>query len=227
MSATTHQPLTKDWLFVHSLLLLAATMVDVWLKSYYVTAFTGLLVFAVFIAKNINEYSKLKPLIGWPFLVTTLRLLMVLSAPFLVTKKYFYLLPVILVSLDGLDGFLARKLNQTTAFGGQLDMETDALFCLLFSIIIANTHPDLLWVLVAGSLRYVYKIVTTLLPKKGFQETKKNYARYFAGAYFFSIVLFFILPETMAKMALLAGNVLVLFSFGISFFAFFNFNSTK
>jgi len=174
---------------------------------------------------NWPEFTLKKSWGGLPNWVTLSRLLLVIIAPFFCDYTLAVgILALSIVLLDGVDGFLARKLNQITPFGAQLDMETDAFFCLVFSLLISINHPELSWVLIAGSMRYTYKIITSIIAKNGFQESKKKYARYSAGVYFFSLLLFFFMDGTLAKTVLIVGNGLVLVSFSISFYEYFKFN---
>jgi len=73
-----------------------------------------------------------------PNIVGYVRILLV-SAAFLMAHqpKYFAVLYTISICLDGLDGYLARKLNQTSKFGAWFDVVIDLysrgyLWCYLF-----------------------------------------------------------------------------------------------
>ncbi len=215
--------LKTDWIFYHSVLLLIAYSIDIYSHKVVATPAMGLVLFMIFIIKNVKEYSRLKPIMGYPNLVTTFRLLLLFVAPFLETNFSLFVLSLLVVCSDGIDGFLARKLNQTTEFGGQLDMETDAFFCLLFSILLYVQYPNLYWVLLAGSLRYVYKIITTLKENKNLVPSGKNFARFFAGCYFISFICFYFFEENIGKWFLAIGNLLVIFSFSWSFIDYYSF----
>ena len=142
--------------------------------------------------------------------------------PFIMHNRFnVAVLGTVFVALEGVDGFLARKLDQITHFGEQLDMEADAFFCLIFSLLIVFESPEMQWVLLAGSMRFLYKIVTTIWKKEAFADTKQKYARFFAGCYFVSLVLFFYVDFSLGKYIIAIGNGLVLFSFAISFGDFF------
>jgi phosphatidylglycerophosphate synthase len=60
------------------------------------------------------------------------------------------------VVLDGLDGWLARRLDQSSAFGARFDMEVDAFLILLLSILVWQTGQTGAWVLWIGLLRYFF-----------------------------------------------------------------------
>ncbi|MFB9076189.1 CDP-alcohol phosphatidyltransferase family protein [Flavobacterium procerum] len=211
-----------DWLFYHSVLILIGLLIDVFNGSVLFSLIFGALVFLFFLVKNWDGFTEKKTWGGLPNAVTLFRLMLLFTLPFISDNRFsIAILGTLFVALDGVDGFLARKLDQITHFGGLLDMETDAFFCLMFSWLIALEHVEMQWVLVAGSMRYFYKIVTTLYTRKVFVETKQKYARFFAGCYFVSLILFFYVHFSIGKYIVAIGNVLVLFSFLISFFHFF------
>ena len=69
---------------------------------------------------------------NFPCLITFIRIigtiLMLFVAPF---SAVFYLIYTISGSSDALDGYVARKLNQSTEFGAKLDSVADILFYLV------------------------------------------------------------------------------------------------
>ena len=60
------------------------------------------------------------------------------------------------LGLDGLDGFLARRLGQTSAFGARFDMETDAVMMLAMSVLTWSAGQAGAWVLLSGFARYIF-----------------------------------------------------------------------
>lgn len=212
-----------DFLFLHSVGLLFSAILDVFYTTLAFSLTLGVLLFGFYIYDNWKDFTKYKKWGGFPNLITTSRLLLLFSIPFITSTFHFGILSLLIISLDGLDGFLARKLNQVTTFGGLLDMEVDAYFCLIFSILISTKHPELQWILIGGLLRYLYKIITFLYSKSEFKESKKKYARFIAGFYFTSFPLFFFTDYTLGFYIISTGTLLVTLSFFISFYEFFTF----
>jgi phosphatidylglycerophosphate synthase len=213
---------TLDWLFYHSIIIMIGLIADVAGGTMFFCLIAGVLVFLIFVIKNWSGFTEKKPWGGIPNMVTLFRLVLLFMTPFIMHNRFnVAVLGTVFVALDGVDGFLARKLDQITYFGGQLDMEADAFFCLIFSMLIGFESREMQWVLLAGSMRYLYKIITTVWNKEAFTETKQKYARFFAGCYFVSLVLFFYVDSSLGKYIVAIGNVLVLFSFAISFVDFF------
>jgi phosphatidylglycerophosphate synthase len=76
----------------------------------------------------------------------------------------FILLFVAAIS-DIFDGLIARKIG-ATRFGAKLDMELDAFFMLILSIIVYFFLLRGRWVLAFGLMRYIYVFVLIFLPRE-------------------------------------------------------------
>ncbi len=68
----------------------------------------------------------------------------------------FCTLGIFVLMLDGVDGYVARRSGLASAFGARFDMETDALFILVLSILAFTLQKAGAWVIAAGLLRYIY-----------------------------------------------------------------------
>jgi phosphatidylglycerophosphate synthase len=66
------------------------------------------------------------------------------------------------LTLDGVDGWLARRRGTQSRFGARFDMETDALLVLVLALLAWQSGQAGAWVLGAGLMRYGF-IVATLL----------------------------------------------------------------
>ena len=71
------------------------------------------------------------------------------------------------VALDGVDGALARRRDQASAFGARFDMETDALLILVLAALVWQQGKAGAWILAAGLLRYLFVAGSFLLPWLG------------------------------------------------------------
>ncbi|TXK60733.1 CDP-alcohol phosphatidyltransferase family protein [Alkalisalibacterium limincola] len=60
------------------------------------------------------------------------------------------------LSLDGVDGALARRLGQQSRFGARFDMETDAAVLLVLSLAVVLSGKLGPWVLAIGAMRYAF-----------------------------------------------------------------------
>lgn len=109
------------------------------------------------------------PAFGWPNAVTLTRLMLAaLVAGYTAEISQWVLQPSdslawtfalvagLAVTLDGLDGFLARTVGPRSSFGARFDMESDALLILILSVLAAVLGKVGLWVLITGLLRYLF-----------------------------------------------------------------------
>jgi len=72
---------------------------------------------------------------------------------------------VLALVLDGIDGWLARRRQISSAFGARFDMEADALLVLGLSLAVLASGRAGPWVLAAGGLRYAFVAAGTLWPR--------------------------------------------------------------
>ena len=61
-------------------------------------------------------------------------------------------------ALDGIDGWIARRLNIQSIFGAGFDMEVDAAFILVLAVLVWEYDKVGAWVLLAGVMRYLFII---------------------------------------------------------------------
>jgi phosphatidylglycerophosphate synthase len=66
--------------------------------------------------------------------------------------------------LDGVDGWLARRTDLTSAFGARFDMETDALLIMVLAVLAWQFGKAGIWVLGSGLLRYAFIAAGTVVP---------------------------------------------------------------
>lgn len=68
------------------------------------------------------------------------------------------------LSLDGVDGYFARRQGLTSAFGARFDMEIDSIFALLLALLCWQSGKAGAWVLVLGSMRYLFLAAALVWP---------------------------------------------------------------
>ena len=73
-------------------------------------------------------------------------------------------LTVLVLVLDGIDGWLARRYSLHSPFGARFDMEVDAFFILILAILAAQSGKVGGWVLLSGLLRYGFVVLGYVLP---------------------------------------------------------------
>lgn len=65
-------------------------------------------------------------------------------------------LAVLLLSLDGVDGYLARHTRLASSFGARFDMEIDALLILTISVFLWRSGEMGIWITALGLMRYAF-----------------------------------------------------------------------
>ena len=95
--------------------------------------------------------------------VTLMRAVLVALAASLITEPAQSSLAWVVVALtatvaalDGIDGWLARRTGMSSAFGARFDMETDAFFMLVLSLVVWRHHKAGVWVIAIGLMRYAF-----------------------------------------------------------------------
>lgn len=68
------------------------------------------------------------------------------------------------LALDGLDGWLARRLRLMSSFGARFDVEVDALLLVILALLVWQADRVGVWVLAIGLLRYGFVLAGLLLP---------------------------------------------------------------
>ncbi|NBB91677.1 MAG: CDP-alcohol phosphatidyltransferase family protein [Gammaproteobacteria bacterium] len=110
--------------------------------------------------------------LGWANRLTLLRAIVccVLAGAlvhpdlFIEQAGFVIALAIAALALDGLDGWLARRLGETTAFGARFDMETDAALILLLCAGLWSSGLAPAWVLAIGLMRPAFVIAGLALP---------------------------------------------------------------
>lgn len=89
--------------------------------------------------------------------VTLFRLLLIFGlAAFTARPDLMIASALLILCLDGVDGWLARKFDCASEFGEYFDKETDAFFMLVLCWLIVLDQRLGLWILLPGLMRYVF-----------------------------------------------------------------------
>jgi phosphatidylglycerophosphate synthase len=59
-------------------------------------------------------------------------------------------------TLDGVDGWLARRTSMSSPFGARYDMELDAFLILVLAVVVWQSGKAGAWILLAGAMRYLF-----------------------------------------------------------------------
>lgn len=73
-------------------------------------------------------------------------------------------LAMLALALDGLDGWVARRMDCASPFGGRLDMELDGMFTVALSLWAWSSGAAGPWILLSGALRPLFIVAARLWP---------------------------------------------------------------
>ena len=86
-----------------------------------------------------------------------------------------FLLTVIVIWADGIDGYFARKLKQTTKFGGMLDIAGDRIVEMAYWIAFASLHWIPVWVPLLYLVRGTFiDVIRAYASEQGFTAFGQN-----------------------------------------------------
>jgi phosphatidylglycerophosphate synthase len=122
----------------------------------------------------------------------------------------------LMLCLDGLDGFLARRLGQTSAFGARFDMETDAFSMLALALLVWTFDQVGGWVLLSGLMRYMFVVGGWLWPALARPLPPRRRRQTLCVIQMVALILALALPITplWAGLICLVGLILLGYSFG-------------
>lgn len=136
------------------------------------------------IAGLVLHFWPVRRALGWANRVTLARAVLIalvagsLAAPDFAELNAWVLFAIALLalSLDGLDGLVARRTGSATRFGARFDMELDAFFILALSLLLVLQEKAGVWVIAIGAMRYLFVLAACWFPWLG-AELPASYRR--------------------------------------------------
>ena len=122
------------------------------------------------------------------------------------------------LALDLLDGWLARRLGDASAFGAHFDMETDALLVLVLVLRLWLTEGFAIWILLGGLLRYLYVSWLWVCPGSGREAPRSRLGRYAFVLLMLGLCAGLLLPQPWGHLCAAFGTLVVSWSFARSFY---------
>lgn len=120
------------------------------------------------------------------------------------------------LSLDGLDGYAARRLNQQSVYGEYFDKEADAVFVMTMSLILYDQDIAGAWVLGFGLIRYAFLAPEFYFKPIQQKDPRTPYGRIIAGIVMAAMASAPALPPSVNFFLLPASGFLLAYSFGRS-----------
>jgi len=167
------------WKISHSVSVILATFLGLGLELLWPVVAAGGISFIIFIVLGYVR-GELSGKFGLPNSVTLLRLVGVLWLGVSGSNLLWYIVVsfcIFLLITDGVDGWIAHRLNQASKFGDRLDRETDAFFTLILSLLLVTRGLVGAWIATAGLLRYVTVLVHRLITLTPTTEYRSGAAR--------------------------------------------------
>ncbi|MCF8236665.1 MAG: CDP-alcohol phosphatidyltransferase family protein [Saprospiraceae bacterium] len=142
--------------------------------------------FGILLYKTSHIWAKTRGRL-WTNSITIFRVILILGAG--LSWNHFPAVPLAVLLwcaaiLDGVDGWVARKMKGETIFGGFFDEESDALFVFVACFLIWKTEMGGWWILTAGWIRYVVILVKHNYPPAKEVALRMPWARTLAGLSF-------------------------------------------
>ena len=184
-------------------------------------AIPSLLLFGIYIVKMTYHIPSLPLWVGYANWVSILRLVGVLclfSLHNYIKDIYLFWGFLAAILMDGVDGYLARRYNQSSRVGGILDMEIDAFLVLVLSYIQIEKGniPD--WIIIPGGFRFIYIWMILFIPQSTAKEMIPKLVRAtIAVIFFFALIIPFVTEHWLITSLINISGILILISFGASF----------
>lgn len=192
-----------SWNRFHALACLCSVPVSLALSSAAPTLVTGAASLGVFAARH-GTWSA-------PNAVTALRTALV-SATFLIAPQSGIALSAaaaVALSLDWLDGALARRLGGASEFGAAFDMESDAWMVLMLSLALVLFGLPV-WALLLGALRYALVLFRWALRVTHLPERRSRTGRWVYFSVVLGLLILLVAPDASWATAMLATLVAAL-----------------
>jgi phosphatidylglycerophosphate synthase len=194
---------------------LCAAWIAVGLWAPLVATAAGAVFLLYLLGRELGEQRALSP----PNAVTLLRLLLTVVLAALGARERgpeLALLVFAIFALDGLDGWLARRLGLASSFGARFDMECDALLVLTCSLCLFSSGRLPAFILVPGLLRYLYVLGCALIPGEAREAPRSRVGRHAFALMALSFAASF-WPLPHHEWLALFATTLIACSFGRSF----------
>jgi phosphatidylglycerophosphate synthase len=193
---SSRSSVAADWTPVafsraHALAMLTASAAALATGSAWPATLIGAASLCAYVALHRERWTPTGRL-GAANALTLLRLLAISALPLLVRPPgpAAALLVLAVFALDGVDGWLARRYRDASAFGAYFDMECDALLVLSCALVLDQSGRLPAFVLLPGLLRYAYVVLLWLWPaRQPRTEARAEAPRSRIGRYAFALIV--------------------------------------
>jgi len=184
-----------------------------------VLAITAMLSFSYYLVKVATFNSEKGWGIGVANTVTLVRgivMLMVLMGFITFPTWVNGSLLIFALILDGIDGYIARRRQESSLIGQYLDVEMDALFVVFLCVLLwKHTHFPVA-ILFIGSLRYLYLMALIIFVRHEKLEPRRRYASVIAVFLILALIARLLFSAPIFDYLLVVACILVILSFARS-----------
>jgi phosphatidylglycerophosphate synthase len=155
-----------------------------------------------------------------PNLITSLRFLMTLGLLTAYEGRSGVTLGLVAIAtlvMDAIDGWLARRTGQNSAFGTHFDVEVDSVLVIALAMLLHARGIAGPWVLVAGLWHYLYLFAPVVLPAPEAPPPRTRVGRLVYVLMISSFVLALMTPPALGELLAAVGTLAVSTSFAFSF----------
>lgn len=124
---------------------------------------------------------------------------------------------VLSLSLDGVDGFFARRQGLASRFGARFDVEVDSLFALLLAVLAFQLDKAGAWVLILGLPRYLFVAAGAIWPWL-MADLPERFSRKAVCVIQIGVLIALLAPIIVEPLSLVlaaAASLLVVWSFAV------------
>lgn len=208
------------WIITHAFLMLMYSVYIFYTTNLLISLFFVSLSFIALVYLNRWGFKQFRPYGGYANWVSLIRLLFLFGLLInnqLLPKQFLAIGLLGCILMDGLDGYLARRYQQVSEWGGLFDKEIDSFLVWGVSVILYLYWDFPMWILGIGCLHYFYEVLLFLLNWQDIKTPKNPIGRYVAAILFFSLLAPFVVPIELAWWILGVASIFTFVSFTISF----------
>jgi phosphatidylglycerophosphate synthase len=199
------------WSEHHAIIILAGTFAVVAASSFWALILLATSSFA-WLVWSCREAWRLRERFGAANALTLARFFGTAALPWAVTVSPLGAagLALTLFALDGIDGWLARRLGLASDFGEYLDKEADSFLMLMLCLLLYSGGRFGAWIMVPGLLRYAFVLFIALARPPAQKERRTASGRWiYVGMMFALIAAFTPFPVLYQPLAVLMTLALV------------------
>jgi phosphatidylglycerophosphate synthase len=212
------EAIDERWSKLHAVAMLIAALLALALRAAWPVALIGAASLFALLGLGRGRYTPAGAF-GSANAVTLLRLLLIACLALVGQRmrgEESALLMFAVFALDGLDGWLARSRQLSSAFGARFDTECDAMLVLVGSLLLYLRARLPAFILVPGALRYAYVLAIGWLPGRGREQPRSLVGRYVFAIVVLSLCASLWPLEPWHRPFALLATLLIVYSFGRS-----------